>query len=534
MGRKIKDQIGKQNTESVQESVEQFFRWLLNCFSGGIAILILGVLPFYFQDGFTHIGSDKSYFFRTGTVMIGKILIPVFGGWVMCALVTPAVRRKIKLTGTDIFALLYAFSAILSYVCSRYPETALWGTKGWYMGLIPQLTFVSIYFLVSKFTAKRAAKYILLLGIVSSVPVFLLGLLNRFDIWPLPMANSGRPLFISTIGNINWYCSYAVTVAFVGIGVFWIGESKSKWVQMLLACYVFLAFVALITQGSESGIFASVMTLFVLFLVSAYSGNARKIECFWQVSCLFFGSALFVFIIRWMFPGRMNLTSRMGRMLYSPLAIILLLVCGLSWVFVKYQESLTLYWMPKIATVVWVIALIVVIGFISAVMLNTLRPGVLGALSDNVLFVFNDKWGSARGATWSIGIECFVEQSFLHKLVGVGPDCMAEYLYKDAGNQVLTHAKTFFAGKRLTNTHCEILTILVNMGILAACAYVGMFLGGLKKMLSSSTWAFVCGLGVLAYAFNQIWSFQQSMGAPVVFVIFGIGAYFLSVSKTAE
>ena len=38
--------------------------------------------------------------------------------------------------------------------------------------------------------------------------------------------------------------------------------------------------------------------------------------------------------------------------------------------------------------------------------------------------------------------------------------------------------------------------------------------------------AVACGIGVLALMFNNLWSFQQSMGVSTMFVVLALGEYF--------
>ena len=395
--------------------------------------------------------------------------------------------------------------------------------------MLTQMTFVSIYFLLSKFENKKAAPWLLGLCLPVSSAVFLLGLLNRFGIWPIPMKNSGRPLFISTIGNINWYCSYVVTVLFVGAGLFWTDAGERKSRAVLLGGYVSLGFATLITQGSESGIFALVLVLAVLFILSAFSQDAWKMRRFWQILMLLGGAGAVVWMLNMFFPGQMNYSSRLGRLFYGPLAPVLLLVGAAGYIFGKKAEK---GWglarrMAKLLLVMVPAAFVIFIGMIA---LNTRHPGILGGLSDKAVFTFNNKWGSSRGATWTIGLRCFLEQDLLHKLTGVGPDCMADFLYTDSSSGLLEAVKEAFVNKRLTNAHCEMLTILVNMGIFGAVSYAGMWFSLLKRLLfpgrgrlRQSPLAVACGLGVLAYFLNNLWSFQQSVGAATVFAVMGLG-----------
>lgn len=556
----------KKQKTSILQSVCWFLAGILRILTCLIIILILAVMPFYFQEGYNHIGSDKSYFFRTGIVKLGKIVLPILLPWLIC-FIASSIRKSHKgmlrewrqdLSATDRLALLYGIIAIFSYSCSRYKSTALWGTKGWYMGLIPQLTLVAIFFLVSRFQFQRAAKWLLILSLPVSAVVFFLGCLNRFDIWPIPMENSGLPGFISTIGNINWYCGYAVAIGFVGVGLLWLDRGNRKWYTILLCSHVLLFFSTLITQGSDSGIFALVIVFLALFLLSVKDGGSQELKHFWLLVLLLAGAGLLIMGLRLLMPGRMNYSSLLTELLtYSPLPVVLLVMAGGGlWCeqFVKlrsdgsgdisfkaagiYQRTLDV--MAKLLRVGVPLATVV---FVLMITVNTLRPGSLGPLSERAVFTFDGKWGSKRGATWSLGARCFWEQDLLHKLFGVGPDCMVDFLYSTDGSIVgasaaLTDdARTLFENQRLTNAHCELLTMLVDTGLLGMFAFGGMLFSAVGRFLRARTqscFAAACGLCVLAYAANNLWSFQQSMSLATVGVILGMGEWFMRMEKLRE
>ena len=516
--------------KSIWEIGETLFGGLLGLISALCVLLVLVVMPFYNREGFTHIGSDKSYFFRTASGKMGTLLLPVIAVWGIFHVVTLIVRKekpsrwKDLFSVQDCFVLAYGTSCVISYFCSNYKETASWGTSGWYMGTIPQLTLVSIYFLVSRFLNRKWAEWILYSGLAASAGTFLLGCLNRFDIWPLPMENSGRPLFISTVGNINWYCCYVVTMVFVGVGLLWLDQGRRRLRSAALCVYVFLGFCALITQGSESGIFSMAVVLLILFLLSVFWERDQSLRRFWLILELLAGAGLFIWILCLAWPGRMNYTSGLGKLFYGPFSLLLLAVAiGGSFLPARGCRML--------GKGLCILVPVTAAGFVTLIVLNTLNPGSIGALSTRKLFLFDDSWGSHRGATWTLGLRCFSEQNPLHMLVGIGPDCMAEYLYKGASPELTEAARAAFPGKRLTNAHCELLTILVNQGLLGMITYGGIFVslfvgflknrcGGLQRSLVS----LACGIGVFAYIFNNLWSFQQSLGAALVFVLLGLAA----------
>ena len=522
-------------TETIQESFEYLLRWCVGLLVTVYGMLILGVLPFYNEEGFTHIGTDKSTFFRSCTVFFAKILIPAFILWVTAAVVVMYCKKRageswkpqIKLTLADGFAIAYGFSVCVSYLCSDYRATALWGTTGWFMGLLPHLTLVSIYFLMSHMAV--FSQYLIYLCIPVSAITFVLGYLNRFDVWPLAMENSGLPLYISTVGNINWFCGYIVSTVFLGIGFLWLDNGSRKWYTILMSVYTCLGFGMLVVQGSDSGLFAFAAVMLAIFVRSAKSKDVAHMKRFWLIVGLFALACLVTMCVRLLFPEQMNYTSGTINLLTKSAVPVVIAVLAAAGRWYAGHRTAPKVW-PVISRVACVGVAVIIVSLVVMIGVNTAKPGSLGALSDKAVFTFNDTWGSNRGATWRIGLKCFAEQNVLHKLVGVGPDCMADYLYKGSSEELLADVKTAFENKRLTNAHNEILTLLVNTGLCGAISFAGLLVVLLKKLLQAfekSPYAAACGLCLLGYVANNIWSFQQSLSVSTIFVIMGLGACFL-------
>lgn len=528
-------------TETIQESFEYLLRWCVGLLVTVYGVLILGVLPFYNEEGFTHIGTDKSTFFRMCTVFFAKILIPAFVLWVIAAVAVMYCRKRagenwkpqINLSLADGFAIAYGVSVCLSYLCTDYRATGLWGTTGWFMGLLPHLTLVSIYFLVSRMAV--FSQYLIYLCIPVSAVTFVLGYLNRFDVWPLSMDNSGLPLYISTVGNINWFCGYIVSTVFVGIGLLWLDNGGRKWYTILMSVYTCLGFGMLVVQGSDSGLFAFAVVMLAIFVLSAKSKEVARMKRFWLIVGLFALACLITMCVRLLFPEQMNYTSGTINLLTKSWVPVLVALFAAAGRWYAGHRTAPKVW-PVISRVACVGVAVVIISLVALIGVNTVKPGSLGVLSDKAVFTFNDTWGSNRGATWRIGLKCFAEQDVLHKLVGVGPDCMADYLYKGSSEALLADVKTAFENKRLTNAHNEILTLLVNTGLCGAISFAGLLVTLLKKLLQAfgkSPYAAACGLCLLGYMANNIWSFQQSLSVSTIFVIMGLGACFLREARTA-
>ncbi len=440
-------------------------------------------------------------------------------------------------TLTDKFAGLYGVALVLSYLCSDYREEAFLGAgNGWYMGFLPQLMLVAAYFFVARFWKPRKVFGWVLLGV--SAVVFLLGYLNRFSFYPIKMYRS-NPSFISTIGNINWYCCYTVTVLFVGVTLLWTGGGK-RWQRALLGGYVLLGFGTLVTQGSASGLLALAIMLLFLFAMSADSG--KKMWGFWLIGSLLSAACLMTGLLRHAAPKRMNYEEAfinlltMGKLPWI-MTIVSFGFCTLFYILLKrdrYPRKVMVILARALVTFVSCSALL--LGLM--VVINTLWPGSLGALSKYGFFTFSDTWGSSRGATWKAGFLCFQEQDILHKLLGVGPDAMAAYCYQDGSEELLAMLhRNFGELTNLTNAHNEWLTVLADVGILGLAGFGGMMLSAIRGFLGKAgkndpdPVCAACGFALAAYTVNNIFSFQQTIGLVTMMMILGMGMAFRREKK---
>lgn len=608
MSNKLADKQAK--SESGWAIARRCCGYLLDGLISIYMLMIIVVMPFYNEEGFSHIGTDKAVFFRQASGYGVKLIAPVLILWLILGLAaylkeksgektfgrpagkrckrsgakaarTKEIRRnpggptdktgyggtsgqeptgsrsitglfRSKLSITDAFALLYGVSLLLSYLCSDYKEQALWGATGWYMGLLPQLLLLAIYFLVSRFW--RPKKWMAVLFLPVSGVVFLLGYLNRFGIFPIDM-RLNLPGFISTIGNINWYCGYLVSVFFGGYYLLWRTDetepedTTGRVKKGLLAAYVAVGFATLVTQGSRSGIFALMAVLLVTFCLSAKDG--RRMRMFWAEILLLSMVCVMTLVIRRVFHGQITFTDAFTEILTNtvfPLVMAAVAVIFLAMLSYKehhggYPQALfcilkRMAWMGAAA------GFCVIVGMIA---INTLRPGSLGALSDMPFFTFSADWGSSRGASWRAGWMCFLQQDPLHKLIGTGPDCMSAFLYTNGSAELATMVKEIFGANILTNSHNEWLTVLVNTGVIGLTGFGGMIVSATVRFLkqrvctgcntdqeTARNIVGACGLCLLAYTVNNIFSFQQSMNTATIFVILGMGEAYGSRGRFSQ
>jgi hypothetical protein len=578
MGRKTLKKDGKNAVKKSDsalfdflEIVDYIMSELLDFLTCIYMLLILAVMPFYFQDGFSHIGSDKSYFFRNVTFRFGivayvflAVYLSVKGLMIglspkkdVLAEKSENIMQRLKtscnLSTTDIFAIIYGAGVVLSYFCSSYKEQALVGADKWYMGTLPQFAFVSVYFFISRFWKRHG--FIPLLVLPVSAVVFALGILNRFGIYPIDMKIVNIE-FISTIGNINWYCGYAVTVFFAGIAFLWLGGAERRWQKALMCIYGFLGYATLVTQGSDSALFTIAVMTVVMFVLSASDDNMLelgKLVCMFAAACAAMGLAGRCSALKESYESCTAAYPLIKTVTGSRLTFVLVICAAAFMLFVsavynrnslKSADERLLSKthnfdveniMKKIRMIVAALAAAGVLSIILFIIVNTLQGGRITA----GLLYFNIDWGSGRGASYRAAVWSFAEQNLLHKLVGVGPDCMSAYIYDSAaGGRILEVVNEKFGTLRLTNAHNEWLTILVNQGIVGIVGFAGIICSAVYRYIKDRKVCIapaVCGIGILAYTINNIFSFQTSMNVPTMFVLLGIGeAYMRAGEKQKE
>lgn len=502
-------------------------------------LTLMVVLPLYTTEtGYRHIGTEKCMFFRSVSLTACKVILPLGAVWLLCRLVRRFLSgRREKagrpvLSATDAFALVYLAAVVCSYLHSSFREKTQWGDAfygalGWYLGLVTQLLFLAVYFMVSRLWQRR--DWMIGLWMLALGAVTLLGYLNRFGVNPLRMEGTS-PQYISTIGNINWYCGYIVTGVSLLAYELWQewGKAGKKRVHGAGLVVLGIGLASLVTQGSSSGIVALLVLAGVFYLLSVR--DAGKMRRFWSGCILLSGVCLLTWVIRRIWPWAITYTEGTTELLTgSPLPFFMMGVSLLGW-FLAYRSSRTGRFRTGIwrlaGVAAWTAAGAVLVLFFVLLAVNTRHPGSIGALSEMGAFTFDASWGSNRGITWTAGITCFLDQDIPGKLVGVGPDSMAMYIHSGVNPALKQTVEEYFGRFMLTNAHNEWLTVLINEGLLGAVGYIGLMLTAICRFLKKGkedALAGAAGMGILAYTVNNIFSFQQVMSTSTVFLLLGIG-----------
>lgn len=499
-------------------------------------LIIFSVYPFYIQNGYADIGEAKNRFFLSVSLAAFCVL-GVIALLFIFFRVKEVIQQKRaylfdwdRISATDLFVLFYATTVFLSYVLSDFREEALWGTEGWYIGTIPLLLLCGLYFLISRMW--NASVRLLYFPVAASGIVFLLGICNRFSCYPIPL-ETVQPDFISTLGNINWYCGYLSVIAPIGIGLFvFAGENgtSDKVRKCLLGLYALVAFMSGFCQGSSS-VFLWFGALFLFFLwfcleKEMWLNNWMQLVIIWGVS------AQLVRLMRYFLPGRYNydLDNLCGYLTGSSLTLWIALAGLAGYVWMVMAEKRNMMCLKTRIIRNKKLILFCVCIMTGLWLLISVSNTILGidfiknhAVFDQV-FSFDKNWGNGRGAAFYAGIRIFREQTVIHKLFGVGADCFSKCAYSiQELSESLSHN---FGNARLTNAHNELLTGLVNTGILGVFFYLGIFvsfIAGCAKKAKDSRIPILFAAGAICYLVHNMISFAQVLNLPFVFLLMGMG-----------
>lgn len=543
---KVKD-AGKSETLSVGGILTRL------CHIGIYVFLFFFVVvyAFYAPQGYIQLATNKYHFYRKMVLTAGAVMIPLTALWYLFSLPDKKAKqsRRELFSPTDIFMLLFLAINCISFFFTAYREEALWGTSGWYMGYAMMLSFIGIYFVLSRFYDGKINLLPPLIGVTSLV--FLWGLLNRFSVYPVDMQYYD-PSFISSIGNINWFSGYWSVFFAAGVVLYIIAEERR--LRIFSAIAGTLAMTAGAMQGSDSAFVSMGVVFFFLFLAAfrrtVYMKRLLEIGIFYCTACQvmrviasFGPEALPVEEGEW--AGLNRVTPVMGLMLGNLTLVVLvffiLLRVLLEWEERKDREGSSaknrksaperefiwkFRWIKYTAIGLVIVTAVV---YLTLLIINTRTPGILGPLSKYPVLLFDGNWGSNRGATWRDGLLIYQSLPFRERLFGVGQDCFSIYAYSVP--EIAARLTEEWPSSRLTNAHNECITFLVNLGIFGLLSFVGIFVSSFKRLLDRAKeepLCYVFAASLLSYFFHNQFSFSQVMNIPYIFMMLGLAENLLS------
>lgn len=489
-------------------------------------------VSFYAKDGYHQIGNAKFEAYRT-VMVIGFALFLMMG--ICCFIQFLYAQKPWRLSVTDGFVFAYLLFSTVAVISGGFYEDALWGSFGWNMGWMSQLSFVLIYFAMSRFG--RYSWVIAGAFCGSAFIVFLIGILHRMMIDPIGfyegLQGSQMAQFLSTMGQASWYGSYLAVALPVGMAAFLFAEKK-MW-RILGGIYMTVGFASLVTQNSDSAYFALAAFMLVFFLLCLDS--RVLVGRFAEACTLFFAAGKVMFFLMRIHPNPdFEYDFVTSIMLEGKSTWVLLGFCIVLDIFLYLRRnrpySAVRLRRVKYAAVSLAVAAVFAMAGLIVLQTKGVFSGKVGeTLSAVSYFNWNDAWGNGRGRIWSFAVRVFAGESLLHKLFGVGPDCFGSYTMAVHGEDV----KLLWGDKMLTNAHNEWMTALVNVGILGAVSYIGIFVTAIRSFLKAWRQDYLLAAAAAAavsYMAYNFFCYQQVCCTPFVFLMLGMGEYMRTKGET--
>lgn len=489
-----------------------------------ICLFLIGtILPLYHREGFVMIGDRKYVFFLTVSVLLTLIFI--------YNTIKQQFQGTFFTTKLDQAALFYGTAVVVSTFFSAYPETAIWGYQDWHMGMVSQLLFLVIFAAASRLP--KNSGWIIKWMIRSALLVFLLALLNRFSVDPLNMFTGleywNRTHLLSTVGNMNWYSGYMILMFSIGYCGYLItpsaanventGNTEKKWSiysikklrhgkQIEQILFLLIGFATILTQGSESGLVAGGVLLFIVLLYGIFS-KQREIMIRIQNSYIILGATgLILSIISVTLPGVRNFADESVTLLIlRPEYWITLLT-----VFLVFRILLT---KSRVDLVMWAM---LAIGTLSILVL---------AWNSRILI---EEWGSGRSELWKVAWQGYLEMPIKNQLFGVGPDCFAPYMYEMFPEQMNVILNGWWGDAVIANAHNELLNRLISTGLIGCAGFIWLLSKAVILFFQNrnkNQYLVPIAVGLIVTMVHQIAGFQHVMLTPFVFLVMGMGGSFI-------
>ncbi len=525
---KLKKQKQPQNPG--KETMSLFLQYSVTI----LCVLLVTILPLAMKNGFYQIGDFKFQVYKV--IMIGGI-----------ALITPMLllyaffcRQEFhlkdcikSLSVTDWFVLAYMILTLISYFANpKYMKDNFWGYPGWYMGLFAQFTFVFLYFVISRFGTDYKIILAFLAG--TSFITYVLGILNRLLIDPLGVYKGLDPKyynFISTLGQHTWYSSFLCTFLPFMMGIYMVG--KKKWLHVVCGIFCVTGFTTLVSQNADSAYFAMLGVFLILLCIA--ERNATLMRYYVELVLFFFLSAKLMRLLLLIKPNEYMFVDGTDTkldqismfLIFDNRSWALIILVVIAWIIFFSLEKKEKYSQSVVRVLRYVLYGVVAAAILVAV--SILILGAKGKLSEAMMekvsgipyLVWSDVWGNARGFTWKISWRILTELKPLKMLLGVGPDGFPRYSYEFYQDII----RAGWGDNVLTNAHNEVMTTLINAGILGSVAYFGTFFSCMAKGLKKDNHCIICVAAVpvvMSYLFHNFFCYQQVLCTPILFLVIAI------------
>lgn len=471
--------------------------------------LVLFLLPLVFNDGFYNISQTKSLFFLSTSIL----LITIF---LIYKIISFFIDKNgdFKPTLLDLAVLLFAVSNVFSSIFSDYSHDVWLGQNSRLQGCLTVIIYAVVYFIISNnLSDKNVFSSFLVLSfcIVSAIAVANSFGMDMFGFFG-ELTENDKTIFISTIGNINFFGSY-VCLCFPFIIIMYCNcDDKIKKYHYLIS--IILGSFALVLTSSESSVVGFVAFV-IIFSFFNFENPLKLSKYLKTLVIVFLTAAIFNIILKHSDHCNYTTADLLNILLHPVVVSVIITVC-LILSMVIYKKPDYIPTIKKICIIALSVSFVVIIFLFFYANYKS-----LGSLDK--YFKLTDDWGTNR---WHIYKNCFkILKSFSFKewLIGTGPETL-QNLFNNIDIDYIDQA------------HSEYIQFLLTLGISGLLSYVFIIISVLilvVKKLKNNGVAIALFMGLIAYWFQAVFNIAQSLTTPFVYIFLSIisGIYKNSISE---
>lgn len=478
----------------------------------------------FFHNGFYDINRSKYYLLLYSsfpTAALCTLLLYLERCWKEPDQTYEPRRPMLAFFGLYILVL----SIIVSVCINADPMSAITGKDGRYAGAL-FLGAVCILFSCSIWSGMKEHIPVIAL-IVSGSLCALLGILNFLCVDPLhfyveSLREIYRNDFISTIGNINFFCAYMCLILGLASGFFLKAKGRLAYIWLIP---ISLTIMGVLAARSESGLFGICAILLGICIYGA-SSMRESGRSFVLLAALFVNAFILGNLVYFRNGMHMTLYEGFARtMMLHPWHMIICSVLSLGvaiFLFTRKETRINLQRVRNVQRIlVCLTALVVLIVVALMIYFTVIRPDV--PLSGIASYLRMDHhWGTSRGYIWKKTVELYGDLPLHQKLFGIGPDCLKAFLVENCYDEMVN-----LTGILFDNAHNEYLQFLITTGAFGLIGYLLMIVAAMRnlwKSMQNNPALFACYLALCAHLLQAVFNIAQPETTPAVYLLLAIGA----------
>lgn len=493
----------------------------------GIYVVLIGVgLPIAVKNRYFDILVAKYYYYCFCTILM-LVIILIYSLTIGRKRIVLYLKQNAlktfasKISKIEFSVLIFLLIAIISTISSDYLFESFWGNEGRFTGLFLMTWYVLSYFCISRFW--KFKKIYIDIILITGIFVCLFGITDYFQLdifhFKAPMLAEQRPIFTSTIGNINTYTAYVGIIMAIATVLF--ALSKNYKCTIFYYICMIISFFAII-MGVSDNAYLSLAALFgflPLYLFNSKNGIRRYLI----ILATFFSVIMIIGWINTLFENEvLGLDSAVNVIINS--GVLQYLAVGLwavilLWYFMDYKIKSEDKEYGNIFRNIWVGLIILTIFAIVYILYDFNIRGNeerYGELSNYLLF--NDEWGTHRGYIWRNAMECYMKFSTWKKLIGFGPETFGILLLQQTRNNPYNQL--------FDSAHNEYLHLLVTVGIAGLTAYLTFIFAFIKRCFSykkKNSYVIAIAFGVICYSVQAFVNLNLPIVTPILWLLLGMG-----------